>query len=596
MKGAFGRKTLAVFTLAVVLALTLWVFSTRFPLSPPDGRAEGESADEWVERKLQEMSVEEKVGQLFMVGFHNGDQPALEMNEQAITLIEEYHAGGVILFDRNVDTPEQVARLNRDMQAKARESSTGVPLFISIDQEGGKVLRIRDGVTLFPGNMALGAAGDPELSSQTGKVMGKELRLMGINMNLAPSLDVNNNDQNPIIGVRSFSGDPNQVAELGVAQMKGFREGGVLSVVKHFPGHGDTDSDSHVDLPTVAHSMERLDQVELKPFKKALDAGVDAVMSAHITFPAIDDTPGLPGTLSPQVLTGLLREEWGYDGVIITDDMEMGAIVDNFGAGDAAVRAVEAGADILLVAHDWNRQKESIQAVIQAVEAGEISEKRIDQSVRRILQLKAKPLGKASILDQSDLEPSGGLEELADPEHAELAARVAEEAVTLVRDPAKQLPLSPSQTPRMLILTPAHADEWERAFQGAGFDAEARSVPLQPDPMERQAAYEGVAAFDTVVVALSQAQMRPEQQELVTGLRHTGKPVIAVGLDTPYDVSVLPADLAYLTAYSSQPVSIRAAVDVLTGETEPKGTLPVEIPRLYPRGHSENGSPSSPSG
>lgn len=586
MKRAFGRKGSAITLLATLLILPLWVFSTWSPLSHPNGRAEGENNDEWVERKLREMSLEEKVGQMFMVGFHNGDQPALEVNEQAEKLIQELHVGGVILFDRNVESPEQVTQLNRDLQARARETSAGIPLFISIDQEGGKVLRIREGVTLFPGNMALGAVGDPELSRQTGKVMGEQLRMMGINMNLAPSLDVNNNHMNPIIGVRSFSGDPEQVAALGVAQIQGFREGGVLSVVKHFPGHGDTDSDSHMDLPTVAHSMERLEAVELKPFKRALDEGVDAVMSAHITFPAIDDTPGLPGTLSPKVLTELLREEWKYEGVIITDDMEMGAIVEHFGAGEAAVQAVKAGADILLVAHEWNRQKESIEAVRQAVEQGEIPEKRIDQSVRRILQLKAKPIGNTSIVDQSEDDSPVNLEAFPDSEHEALSTKVAQEAITLVRDPMGQLPFHSSRTPRLLILTPLHADEWEQAFQKAGFEVEIRTIPLQPDAMDRQAALEGLTDFDAGIVALSQAQMHSEQQELVSELNKTGKPFVAVGLDTPYDVSVLPEQWTYVAAYSSQRVSIRAVAATLLGKNTPTGKLPVEIPPAYPIGHS----------
>lgn len=584
MKRAYGRKALAVITLTAVLTLSLWFFSMQYPF-PQGGRADGESGDEWVERKLREMSLEEKVGQMFLVGFQNGNQPALEMNEQARALIQDYHVGGMVLFDRNVESPEQVAKLNDAMQSVAVNSSAGIPLFISIDQEGGKVMRIRDGVTVFPGNMSLGATGDAELSRQSGKVMGEELRALGINMNLAPSLDVNNNEKNPIIGVRAFSSDPDQVAEMGIAQMMGFREGGVLSVAKHFPGHGNTDSDSHIDLPTVSHSMEQLEEVELKPFRQAVDEEVDAVMSAHITFPAIDDTPGLPGTLSSRVLTDLLRKEWGYNGVIMTDDMEMGAIVDNFGAGDAAVKAVKAGADILLIAHEWERQKESIETVIHAVEKGEISEKRIDQSTRKILQLKVKPIGKGSIVDHPDADTDMLAKKLATPGHIRQAEMVAEQSITLLRDPNNQLPLSPSTTSRILVLTPASAEEWKQAFQGAGFQVETRSIPLEPKAAERQEALAAVAAHDTVVVALSQTQMRPDQQQLVAELNQSGKTVIAVGMDTPYDVAALPPNIPYIAAYSSRPVAIRAAVDVLTGEKDPGGKLPVEIPASNPLGY-----------
>lgn len=337
-----------------------------------------------IDYKLKNMSLEEKVGQLFQVGFQSKS-----IDREIKDLIENYHIGGVIYFTRNIENLEQTASLSKNLQELALDSGAGIPLFISVDQEGGKVRRIKD-LTYFPANIEIGATGDKELSRKAAAVTAKELKGLGINVNLAPVLDVNNNPANPVIGERSFGADPILVAEMGVAYIKGLQAEGIIATAKHFPGHGDTAVDSHFDLPVINHSRERLDQVELYPFKKAIEAGVDSIMVAHIYFSTIESEAGIPATLSKAVLNDLLREDLNFEGVIITDDLEMGAITNFFGTAAGAVKTIEAGSDIVLISHSYDKQKQAIEAVIAAVENGRISEKRIEESLRRIIKLKGK--------------------------------------------------------------------------------------------------------------------------------------------------------------------------------------------------------------
>lgn len=363
-----------------------------------------------IERLLGGMKLQDKLGQMLLGGFDG-----TKMTTEAMKLIAAYRTGGIIYFSRNVSSPEQLAALTRELQQAA--AANGVPpLWISIDQEGGMVARITEGVTLMPGQMAIAAAGSAEEAYRAAYVGGSELRMIGINLNYAPVLDVNNNPLNPVIGVRSFGESPEAAAEFGAAAVRGYQDAGVAATAKHFPGHGDTDVDSHLDLPTVPHDRARMDKVELVPFKRAFAEGVDAVMSAHIYFPALEKEK-LPVTLSPSVLTGLLREELGFEGIITTDCMEMNAIAEHYGVAEASVLAVLAGADQILVSHRSDRQGAALAALEAAVHEGRIAEARIDDSVRRLLRMKwkrgilmraaaARLLGEAAVQE----EQSGGFE------------------------------------------------------------------------------------------------------------------------------------------------------------------------------------------
>lgn len=329
------------------------------------------------------LSLEQKVGQVFMFGFPSGDP------EGARELVEDLHAGGIIYFARNLDTVEQAAALSETLQGWALSSPPGLPLLISIDQEGGIVARLTKGIPIMPGPMSL-AAGSMGLArsdvSRVHEATGIQLRAAGVNMNLAPDLDVNDNPNNPVIGVRSFGQDPEVVAQLGVDAIEGLLSAGVIPVGKHFPGHGNTSVDSHFGLPVLPHPMKRLDRMELVPFRAAVAAGIPAIMTAHIVFQAID--PELPATLSRKVLQGLLREKLGFQGLILTDCMEMDAIGKSPGTVRGAVMALKAGADMVLVSHTRELQVAAYRAVLAAVRSGELAESRLDEAVQRILAAK----------------------------------------------------------------------------------------------------------------------------------------------------------------------------------------------------------------
>ena len=323
------------------------------------------------------------IGQMIMAAV-----PGRKMNRTVDSLLTRYRLGGVILFGHNISDSNGLAQFIARMQECAIDSY-GVPLFVSIDQEGGRVIRITEGVTQFPGAMAAGVGGDPDLAYQWGRVLGLELRRLGVNMNLAPVLDVNNNPSNPVINTRSFGSDPSLVGRMGASYIRGLQASRCIAVGKHFPGHGDTDLDSHHILPVIRYTMDRLKRVELAPFRDAVKARVDGIMTAHIAYPAILD--GMePATLSRAFLSGVLRDELGFTGLIITDDLEMKAISGRIEMGEAAVRAVSAGADIILVSSYEKSIPAIFTALRHAVEEGRIPRSRIEESVRRIIEVKIR--------------------------------------------------------------------------------------------------------------------------------------------------------------------------------------------------------------
>jgi beta-N-acetylhexosaminidase len=328
---------------------------------------------------LSTMSLEEKVGQMIIAGV-NGTQDG----ENTKTLIQQHKVGGFIFFSDNLSGPRQTVQFLNKM--KADNVNNPLPLLLSVDQEGGKVTRLPGGLVNLPTNKKIGALNDPNISFEVGTILGKELKEYGFNLNFAPVLDVNSNPDNPVIGNRSFGDNPDVVSELGIQTMKGIQSEGILSTIKHFPGHGDTSVDSHLELPVVNKSIQELESLELIPFREAINSGADLVMVAHILLPKIDDT--YPSSLSKSIITDLLRKKMNYNGTVITDDMTMKAITNNYGMGQATVQAVKAGSDLILIAHDFNKALSAIEALKKAVQNGEISEGRIDASVNRIIELK----------------------------------------------------------------------------------------------------------------------------------------------------------------------------------------------------------------
>lgn len=560
-----------------------------------------------VELRLHAMTVEEKIGQMVMMGI-----PGTTIGPEASILIEQHRVGGMMLFAENVESPEQVAELTADLQRMALRGGTRLPLFISIDQEGGKVVRIRDGVTPLPSLMAIGATGSDALAEQVGRIVGAELAVLGVNMNAAPVMDVNNNPNNPVIGIRSFGEDPALVANFGTAFMRGMQASSVLATAKHFPGHGDTDVDSHLALPTIVHSRERLDEIELVPFRAAIAAGVDAIMSAHITFPAVDSTPGLPSTLSYAVLTGLLREELGFDGLIVTDALEMKGVAHQYDFGEAAVMAVQAGADIVLIAQSrYNKAGvQAIEALVKAVRAGTIPMSRIDESVRRIVVAKRK--GAVASVGTDGAAKNGapavgvagsgaaGMEAvemgaptagpsgitIASQQSVDTVRAVARRAVTVVRDDDGLLPMDADAVGKLFVVCPelAHfvlADELRARLPLV----EEAVVSLRPTEAEIQSVLRAAHDADTIVVATFAAAIRSEQAKLVRALHALGRKMVVLAVAEPYDLARFPDVSVYVASYGHQPLHVRAAVEVLFGEQPARGRLPVSIPALYPIGH-----------
>ncbi len=339
------------------------------------------------------MTLHNKIGQMLLFGW-SGDTPeeSRTVNAHAAALVDEFAVGGIVLMGRNIGPPAQTRAAIAELQARAKANGLP-PLFVAVDQEGGRVQRL--GPPHYPAHPAARAVsetGDPEQARAAARRIGEGLREMRFNWDFAPVLDVNNNPKNPVIGDRAYGSDPTQVAAMGVAAVRGFQEDArVLACGKHFPGHGDTDVDSHRALPTIPHDRQRLDAVELLPFRAAIAVGLGAIMTAHILFPAYDQE--LPATLSPAVLTGLLRRDLGFAGLIITDDLEMRGVAHGWGAAKAAVLAVQAGADILLCCHTWKTQRAIRDALRSAVKSGRISEARLDESLARIAQAKARWAG-----------------------------------------------------------------------------------------------------------------------------------------------------------------------------------------------------------
>lgn len=331
---------------------------------------------------INTLSLKEKLGQMIIVGF-NGYEVDLDFRD----LLENHKVGGVILFKRNIKNAEQLLNLNNSI--KSINSNNKLGLFISVDEEGGRITRLPKGSTKFPSNKSIGKQNDKDLSYKIGKEIGRELSSFKFNMDFAPVLDIYSNPKNTVIKDRAFGKDSEIVKTLGTATMKGLQDSNVISVIKHFPGHGDTTLDSHIGLPVVNHDKQRLDEFELIPFKEAINNGADAVMSAHIVLPNVDKSEK-SATLSKTILTNILRDELNFDGVIITDDMEMGAIANNYGARNASVEAIKAGADIILMCHTKEKQIKALEALKEAVDSGEISVERIDESVKRIIRLKRK--------------------------------------------------------------------------------------------------------------------------------------------------------------------------------------------------------------
>jgi len=541
-----------------------------------------------VRRWMRGMTLRDEVAQLVFIPFY-GQAPNSRTRayRNFMQLIHDTRVGGLILLNASngrttvkAEPYALAAFLNR-MQRFAK-----IPLMVGADFERGASMRV-DGVTVFPHAMAFGATGDPEFSRFEGQVTAREARALGVQWVYYPVADVNNNPDNPIINIRSFGENPQAVA----AQVKAFIEGAhadkknyILTTAKHFPGHGDTTVDTHLNLATIPADMDRLEKLELVPFKAAIEADVDAIMTAHVAVPALAP-PDLPATLSPAILTGLLREQLGFKGLVITDSLEMGSIAQGFTTADACVRALEAGADTLLMPADPDA---AIRAVMAAVKSGRLTRTRIQESVVKILSAKER-----TGLDRKRFADLEGISDVVDaPEDNARAQEIADRAVTLVRNTGNAVPLTAPQQACFVVL-PEGRYSAEGHILTEEIRKRARDASItQADPSMTRDTLDGaiaklqtctsfvVAAFSSVSSSVGQVGLSGDLPHVVESLIASGKPVTLVALGNPYLLRNFPSVTAYLATFSTVPPSEVAAIKALWGEIDIRGHMPVTIPGL----------------
>ena len=546
----------------------------------------------WVERTLTGLTLRQKVGQLIMPWVLGDFAPeGSPSHDRILEYIEDQGIGGLIM---SVGSPTEVAAKLNDFQAHSN-----IPLLVAADLETGAGFRMRGavqmpgtielgGATDFPSLMAVGATADPQLAYEMGRITAREARGVGIHIPFAPVLDVNNNPDNPIINVRSFGENPEDVADLGAAFVRGVQEHGAIATGKHFPGHGDTETDSHLGLPVIPHSRARMDSVEIFPFRHAIEAGMGAVMTAHISVPSLDGGVGDPATLSSAVLTDLLRDEMEFDGLLFTDAMDMSAISRGFGAEEASVRAIEAGADVILMPPSVERAVEGIAA---AVESGRIEASRIAASVRRILATKQQMgLDRYRTVQIAQIGQVVGI-----PTHTQVAAEIAERSITLLHNGGNLLPLLGTRSARVMSVSFRRTSD---VLAGRYFNTRLRqtyprlttagldvnSGPALYEDLLRQARQQALVILSTYVTAFSQSGSLALPEEVVDfagQLTEIGVPHIVVSFGNPYLITELPDVRAYMLAWSGSEVSQTAAAQALFGEIEISGRVPTRIPPLY---------------
>lgn len=535
----------------------------------------------WAQARVQSMTLDQKIGQLFTIQV-SGDTLTSAMAQT----IQTYHLGGIIYLqvNGNLDDPTRSARFSNDLQSCAM-ANDGIPLLLSMDQEGGRVTRITGGAD-FPGNMALGSSRNTSLALTAGSVFGSEIKAVGANMDLAPVVDVNDNPQNPVIGVRSFGEQPDLVSQMGIAYLNGLHSSNTIATGKHFPGHGDTATDSHTGLPIVNYDLNTLNTIHAEPFRQVINNGIDCIMTAHILVTCLD--PNRPATLSPLVIDGYLRDELGFNGVCMTDSLGMGALRTYWTDAQIPVMAIQAGVDILLSPPDLGL---AVNAVKSAVLSGEIPMSRIDQAVTRILSLKHR----YGLFNNPYADPNAAAGIVGCPAHKASELSVARAGVTLVQNTGGILPLHLTSTQKVLVVTVQSSSETtaDAATKFASYitqkhsNVQSLSLVVNPTSSQRTTVKNAAASAYLTIIGTSRAQLSSNagQASLVKELRAAGRKVIVVGLREPYELASFPEANAYVAAYNYRDCGFQAAADVIFGDVNPSGLLPVTIPGLYPYGY-----------
>lgn len=538
---------------------------------------------------MNEREIRQMVGEILIVGFDGLDVPG-----DVEKMIQQQWVGNVILFQRNVGSAKQLGELTQTLQRTAMKAGHVAPLIICTDQENGTVGRLGAFVPGLPGSMALGATDSVKLAYRIGQETGHLLKSFGVNTNLAPVMDINNNPDNPVIGVRSFGDQPQTVALLSTAMFQGLQDAEVIACGKHFPGHGDTTVDSHRGLPVISHARQRLEALEWIPFVHAIAAGIDTLMTAHVVFPGIESDSNRPATLSSRVLTDLLRNELGFSGVIMTDCLEMDAIAQTVGVGRGAVEAVMAGADMVLVSHRWNRQMEAIEALVRAVLDQELSLDRLRTAYHRVIKLKKRRLTWESI-------PSRYPELISSSKILEtkrLQEDVSVQAVTVLRM-ASDFPKGFGQIRRVAVLHEATGTQWiasgPQDRRRLLADAVSLRLPLAevddlsyPGPWyqeDREQLFSRLSQYDLIVSGIDGIRNQP-YVELVHDLFSLAVPHAVILLRLPYDAAAFKEAPTLLAVYENTPWMVDAALRVLLGEAVGLGKLPVWISEQWPRGFS----------
>lgn len=515
---------------------------------------------------IKKMTLEEKVGQMIGLAF-----AGTEYSEELRKQIEDIKAGLVIFFKDNCASPKQIFELNQKIYQNAP-----IPPFIALDQEGGMVARVTEGVTQSPGAMAISATNNPNNAYQLAYNMGCDLVKLGFNFNFAPVGDINNNPLNPVINVRSYSEKPDVVCTYVEQAVRGYQDVGMMTSIKHFPGHGDTVVDTHLGLAKVDFDAKRLYEMELKPFLMAKEKEFPGIMAAHVMYTKYDDE--FPTTLSQKVITGLLRKEIGYDGLVVTDSLTMKAVFDNFSLEEIVYRGLNSGCDILLLcgARDIKMQQEFYEIALRLVKSGKVSMERIDESVQRILRYKArfvKPM--ASSFD--DIK-----DDIAKASDVAFSQKVSLDSITKVKDVNQLLPVKSDEKtlvvfPKIKVVTLVEDENNnpKSLCDYFGYPVDNIYVSLDPTPEEAESLLDKVKAYDKIIYCSYNACFNAHQADLINKI--DSQKLIVCAIRTPYDLRVLPNISTYLCSYEATPLSLASLAKILTGESDALGIMPVTI-------------------
>lgn len=517
---------------------------------------------------VDQMSLRQKIGQMIVTGF-----PSTALSQDMKDLIEHYQIGNCILFSHNVVNKYQLGELVHELQ-QSFMSHTGIPGFIAMDQEGGRVTRMPVDATNVPGAMAIASTGRPENAYVAGRITARELKSLGINFNLAPVMDINNNPLNPVINVRSYGDTAETVSEYGVQMMRGLLDGGVLASLKHFPGHGDTNVDSHLGLPVINKTIEELERLELIPFKVAMAQGAPAIMIAHILFPNIESS-NLPATMSRTIVTDLLKKQLQFQGLVISDCLEMDAIKRYYGTAKGAVGAIQAGIELLFISHTPTLVKEAVHEIEAAVAAGELDEAIIDHAVRNILTYKHQ----FAQIEESHVEVVGS------DIHRAANALIRRESICLVH--GEWTPITEKSSHVHIIGASAYRTDLASSsvngalhfasYIGEKLGVKYQEMGIDPDQRQIEACLSQVAADEHVVLGLFNARENQGQLSLATGLIEKGVRVTIVALGKPYDLALIEGAHGSLALLEYSSDAFDALLPILTGEQQATGQLSIQL-------------------